>query len=79
MEAAEFTFNWFRVIAAVSIGLGVLGTILWLWMLVECATKESPQGHDKTAWILIILFTHVIGAALYFFVSQPQRRVEAAS
>ena len=76
---AEFTFDWFMVITAMSVGLGVLGTILWLWMLVECATKESPQGNEKTAWVLIILFTHVIGAALYFFVRRPQRRAEAAS
>ena len=77
MEAAEV--NWFGVIAAVSVVLGVLGTILWLWILVECATKESSQGNEKTAWVLIILFTHVIGAALYFFVRRPKRRAEAAS
>ncbi len=52
MEAADITINWFRVIAAVSVGLGVLGTIL---------------------------FTHVIGAALYSFVRRPQRRAEVAS
>ena len=76
---AEFTFDWFRVITAMSVGLGVLGTILWLWMLVECATKESSQGNEKIAWVLIILFTHAIGAVLYFFVRRPQRRAEAVS
>ena len=25
----------------------LLGTIFWVWMLVDCATKESNQGSDK--------------------------------
>ena len=56
--------------------LGVLVTIFWIWMLVDCATKETSQGNDKLIWILIILFTHFHGAALYFFVRRPNRRRE---
>ena len=56
--------------------LGVLVTIFWIWMLVDCATKETSQGNDKLIWILIILFTHFLGAALYFFVRRPNRRRE---
>ena len=78
MEAAEFAINWFGVIAVVSVGLGVLGTIFWVWMLVDCATKEPDEGNSKLVWTLIIIFTHLIGAALYFFVRRPQRRAEVA-
>ena len=55
--------------------LGVLalaGFIFWIWMLVDCATKE-PEGNDKLVWILIIILTHVIGALIYFLVSRPKR------
>ena len=48
-----------------------LGTIFWLWMIVECATQERDP--DRVVWIIIIVFTHVIGAALYFFVQRPKR------
>lgn len=48
-----------------------LGTIFWIWMIVECATKERDP--DRLVWIIIIVFTHVIGAALYFFVQRPKR------
>jgi hypothetical protein len=48
------------------------GTVFWLWMLVECATKE-PSGNEKIVWTIIIVFTHFIGAAIYFFVRRPQR------
>ena len=53
--------------------LGLLGTIFWIWMLVDCATRETIQGSEKVAWILIILFTHFIGAAIYFFVRRSRR------
>ena len=53
--------------------LAVIGTIFWIWMLVDCAMKETSQGNDKLIWVLVILFTHWIGAAIYFFVRRPQR------
>ena len=59
--------------------IGVLGTIFWIWMLVDCATKEPNHGNDKIVWILIILLTHFIGAAIYFFVRRPQRALESGS
>ena len=70
-------FHWFRVISAVSVGLGVLGTIFWVWMLVDCATKEPDEGNSKVVWTIIIVLTHLVGAAIYFFVRRPQRRAEA--
>jgi len=53
--------------------LGVGGTILWVWMLIDCATKEPSEGNDKIIWMLVILFTHLIGALIYYFVRRPQR------
>lgn len=53
---------------------GILGTIFWIWMLVDCATKEPSQGNDKVVWILVIVLTHWIGALIYFFARRPQRK-----
>jgi hypothetical protein len=55
--------------------IGILGTVFWVWMLVDCATHEPPEGADKIVWVVIILFTHLLGAALYFFVRRPRRPV----
>jgi hypothetical protein len=52
------------------------GTIFWVIMIIECATKESSQGNTKLIWILIIVFTHWIGALIYYFVRRPQRIAE---
>ena len=54
----------------------VLGaSVFWVFMIVECATKEPAEGNDKLIWILIIIFTHWIGALIYYFyfVRRPQR------
>lgn len=52
---------------------GVVGTILWVWVIVDCATNEKSEGNDKLIWILIIVLTHWIGALLYLLVRRPQR------
>lgn len=54
------------------IGLALL--VFWIWMLVDCASKEPSQGNDKLVWILIIVLTHWIGALIYFLVRRPERK-----
>jgi prolipoprotein diacylglyceryltransferase len=54
----------------------LLGSVFWIWMLVDCATKESDTGNTKVVWVIILVFTHIIGAAIYYFVRRPQRYAE---
>jgi Phospholipase_D-nuclease N-terminal len=59
--------------------IAVAGTVFWIWMIVECATKEPNQGNEKIVWILVIIFTHWIGALIYYFVRRPQRIAQFGS
>ena len=69
-----FSFGIIEILAFLFIlPFCLLGTIFWIWMLVDCATKESDQGNNKIVWILIILFTHFIGALIYFFTRRLRR------
>jgi len=43
-----------------------------VWMLVDCANAPMESG-DKTAWILILIFTHWLGAVLYYFIPRRER------
>jgi len=52
----------------------MLAIVFWIWMLVDCATKEPSQGNDKVIWVLVIIFTHWIGALIYFLVRRPERK-----
>jgi hypothetical protein len=58
------------------VGLGLLAFAFWVWMLVECATKEASTGNDKLIWVLVLLFTHLLGALLYFFIRRSRRKAE---
>lgn len=51
---------------------GLLGSVLWIWMLIDCASNE-PEGTDKIVWILVIVFTHLLGALIYLLVRRPER------
>ena len=51
----------------------LLGTIFWVWMLVDCATNQSFKGNEKAVWVIIIALTNWLGALLYFFIRRPQR------
>ena len=56
--------------------MGILSILFWVWMLVDCAIKEPNAGNVKLVWVLIILFTHVLGAALYLSMRRPRRLAE---
>jgi hypothetical protein len=54
-------------------GIGVLGTAFWIWMLIDCVMKEPSEGNERLVLVVIVVFTHIIGAAIYFFVRRPKR------
>ncbi len=60
----------FFVILAI-FAIGIAGTVFWIWMIIDCATKERDP--DRLVWIIIIVFTHFIGSLIYFFVRRPVR------
>lgn len=65
---------FFCIIGLLVIAIGILGTIFWIWMIVDCATNEPQGDNNKIVWILIIVLTHFVGAAIYFFARRPERR-----
>jgi len=73
-------FGFFGFVELVFVSLflviGLVGTIFWIWMLIDCATKERNQDNEKIVWILIILFTQLSGALIYFFVRLTRRCAE---
>ena len=58
-------------IGFVSIYALVLFGTFWLWMLVDCIRR--PIAH-KLRWILLVVLLNVLGAVLYFYIVNPDRR-----
>jgi len=71
---AEFTpvitlilMSFFLIYFAV-LALIVLALIFWIFMIIDVAKRKFKNETDKIAWILIIIFTYVIGAIIYYFI-----------
>ena len=60
---------------ALAIVLSLAASAFWIWMLVDCLTNMDSNGNDKIIWALVILFTNLLGALIYFFVQRPQNQV----
>ncbi|WP_135611294.1 PLDc N-terminal domain-containing protein [Methanococcoides sp. AM1] len=60
-------------------GLAIASTIFWLWMLIDCVMNEPSQGNDKLIWVIIIVFTQLLGAVIYFFFRRPKRIAQEIS
>jgi Phospholipase_D-nuclease N-terminal len=46
--------------------LGLIATVFWFWMIVDCALNPALIGTDKIVWILVVIFLHFIGALIYY-------------
>jgi hypothetical protein len=69
-------FDWialpfFNVI--LFLGIGLLATVFWIWMLIDCITKETDRSNERLVWIIVIVFTHLLGAILYFILRKNKR------
>ena len=69
----EFAGIALLLIWLMMLALSAASFAIWIWMLIDCITKEPSEGNDKLIWILVIVFTGVIGAAIYYFVRRPER------
>lgn len=63
---------WFLGIVA-----GIAATVFWVWMLIDCITHEQklPEPENQLVlWLLLIILTTWIGAAVYYFARRPYNR-----
>ena len=45
--------------------------VFWILMLID-AIKHSPEKL-KIVWVLVIIFTHIVGALIYYFIEKRPR------
>jgi hypothetical protein len=57
----------------IGIVIAIGGTVLCIWMLINCLADEPPQQNDKLVWAIVILLTHALGGLIYLFVRRPER------
>jgi divalent metal cation (Fe/Co/Zn/Cd) transporter len=42
--------------------------IFWLCMLIDCLKRDFKKDVEKIVWVIVIIFLHIIGAIIYYFV-----------
>ena len=52
------------------------GTVAWIWSLVDVLRRPQVPSPGKGVWVVILVFTNVIGAVLYLTLG---RRAEAGA
>lgn len=45
----------------------IVTTLFWVWMLADCILNNRLRTGNKIFWVLFILFTHLLGAIIYYF------------
>lgn len=55
------------------LGLVVLAAVaflfvFWLWMLIDCLKRDFKKEYEKIVWIIVLIFLHLLGAIVYYFV-----------
>lgn len=54
---------------------GLVGTIFWIVMLVDAIRREFRDSNLKIVWVLVLVFTHLLGALIYFFAGRSMGRL----
>jgi hypothetical protein len=48
-------------------------TVFMVWMIIDCASKETREGNERLIWIIIMVCVPYIGAAAYYLIRRPER------
>jgi hypothetical protein len=46
--------------------------VFWIWMLVHAIQNKGLSDGERISWVLVLVFVHLLGAILYFFIGRPK-------
>lgn len=50
------------------LALTILIFVFWISMLIDSIKRKYKEDSDKIVWVLVIIFTGIIGALIYYFI-----------
>ncbi|EFH81870.1 PLD nuclease N-terminal domain-containing protein [Ktedonobacter racemifer] len=56
---------------------GLALTAFWVWMLIDCVRNRYLKDDARVVWALVIFFTHLIGAFVYYLTEYSGRKRNA--
>lgn len=64
---------WAIPFMLILIAIPVLLAAFWIWMLIDCITRNFSKSEDKIIWVIVIVFTTIIGALIYYFLVKNKK------
>jgi heme/copper-type cytochrome/quinol oxidase subunit 2 len=53
--------------------LALAALVFWVWMLVSACQNQGLTDGERIAWVLVLVFVHILGAIFYFLIAHPKR------
>lgn len=68
------------IIKLLLIPLAILFLVLWVWMLIDCIKRPDDKfaiggNYANIIWIIIIIFSGLIGALIYFVIIKREEPI----
>ena len=60
---------FFIVLGAI---ISLAACIFWIWMIIDAIQNKGLTDGEKIGWVLVVIFLHIIGALIYFFIGRPK-------
>ena len=58
-----------EVLFLVVLVLFLVASVFWIWAIIDCITNRSLTDGEKVVWVLLLVFMHLIGTVLYYFLA----------
>lgn len=76
-RTAAFPFVFFPLVFLFGflgflIGIGCF--VFWVLMLIDAIQRKFKDPNEKIIWVLVIVFTHIIGALIYYFLVKKKNK-----
>ena len=68
-------FGMIMGLGLIAILAGIFLFVFWLWMLVDCLKRDFKKDYEKIVWVLVMIFLHLLGAIIYYFVVKISKKV----
>ncbi len=50
--------------------LSIIGLVIWIWALIDALRNPALSDTQRVVWVLVIFFTQILGAIVYFAVGR---------
>lgn len=56
------------VFGLLATAVSIIAFVFWILMLVDCIKRKFKDDIEKIVWVLVIIFTNIVGALIYYFI-----------